>query len=157
METNQNSVPPTSGGSSAPSGFMATLEYYLVTKAPFQLPTSVKEFIVKFGPWIDLLFLLTFIPLIFALIGFGAFFSAYSMGYYAGGWSIYSILSLIAFVLGVIALPGLFGRKLVGWNFLFYSQIIYFVQSIISGNLIGGLIGVIIGFYFLFQIKSYYH
>ena len=34
----------------------STLEEYLVKKAPYQLPADVKEGIVKFGPWIILIF-----------------------------------------------------------------------------------------------------
>ena len=151
--------PENPGNQATPQGFMGTLEYYLVAKAPFQIPANIKEMIVKFGPWLNLIFLLTFIPVILALIGLGTLISFYSGAYMAGGgaWSIYSILSLITFVLSIIALPGLFRRKLSGWNMTFYAAVVSFVSSIISGNLIGGIISAILGLYVLFQIRSYYN
>ena len=36
----------------APKDIIGFLDYYLVTKAPFQLPMNIKEGIVKYGPWI---------------------------------------------------------------------------------------------------------
>ena len=60
-------------------------------------------------------------------------------------------------VLLAVALPGLFARKMNGWNFLFYQIIVSFVAAIIVGNIVGGIISAVIGLYVLFQIKSYYH
>ena len=159
MPGSMNPVPsPTNpGNQGAPRGFMETLEYYLVTKAPFQIPANVKEMIVKFGPWLDALFLLISIPLVLALIGLNTVLSIYPRTYMASGWSIFSIFSLITFVLSVIALPGLFRRKLSGWNMIFYASIISLVSNVFSGNIVGGIIGAIIGLYILFQIRSYYN
>ena len=41
---------------------IATLDEYLVKKAPFALPDGVKEFIVRFGPWISLVLLVLSLP-----------------------------------------------------------------------------------------------
>lgn len=156
--TEQNQAPQvTPGNQVPPKDFMETLEYYFVTKAPFQLPAGLKEAIVRFGPWISLIFLLTFIPLIFAVIGLNATLSFYAPLYYAHFvWSIYTIIPLITFVLGIMALPGLFRRKMSGWNLVFYEMLVSFVGSVISGNIVGAIVSVIIGLYIWFQVRSYY-
>jgi hypothetical protein len=146
---------PTDSGNKGPSkDFMKTLEYYFVTKAPFQIPNNIKEMIVTFGPWINVIFLITFLPLMLALLGLSALFSIATLSFHA--WTLSSIISIVTFVLGIIALPGLFKRKLSGWNMTFYEIIVSFVGSIISGNLVGGIVSVIIGLYIWFQVKSYY-
>jgi hypothetical protein len=49
----------------------STLEEYLVKKAPFQLPTNVKEIIVKFAPYLAILGVVMGIPGVLALLGAG--------------------------------------------------------------------------------------
>ncbi|HQU13748.1 MAG TPA: hypothetical protein PKV70_05825, partial [Thermodesulfobacteriota bacterium] len=39
------------------------------------------------------------------------------------------------------ALPGLFARKMSGWRLLFYAQIVSLMFSLLSGNIIGAIIG----------------
>jgi hypothetical protein len=161
MDTQTNQVPPSpptglAGQNGPKKSIMETLEYYFVTKAPFQLPVNAKEFIVKFGPWINLIFLLTFLPLLLAILGLNALISTYSYSYAVRGWSLSSIISVVTVVMGIIALPGLFARKISGWNMAFYEVVVSLVGGIIAGNIIGALIGAVIGSYVLFQIKSYY-
>ena len=47
-----------------------TLKVYLVDKAP-ALPEKVKEVIVKYGPWITLIFLVLSLPAILFAFGLG--------------------------------------------------------------------------------------
>jgi len=150
METNQVPHPP--------QGFMETLEYYLVTKAPFQIPANVKEMIVQFGPWLACIVLLATIPLFLTFLGLGSMFLFYSPYYMVGGgnWYMHFIFTAITFVLEIVALPGLFGRKMFGWNMIFYATVVSFLGSVLSGNVIGGIIFAIISLYVLFQIRSYY-
>ena len=54
------------------------------------------------------------------------------------------------------AYSGTKARKISGWNMLFWSEIVYLVGSLVSLSIIQGLISAIIGFYLLFQIKSFY-
>ena len=42
----------------APKDLIGFLDFYLVKKAPFQLPDAAKEIIVKFGPWITVVLLI---------------------------------------------------------------------------------------------------
>lgn len=157
-----NQVPPAGNNASGPTqtpskGLMETLEYYFVTKAPFQIPANIKELIVKFTPWLNVIFLLTIIPLALAVIGLGSLFTFYAGAYgYHSGWSFYYFINLAILILGVMALPGLFARKKSGWNMTFYEIALSFVGSIFYGNMVGAIVGAVISFYVLFQVKSYY-
>lgn len=137
------------------------LELYLVKKAPFALPAGLKEFIVKFSPWINLVFLILFLPALLAAIGFSAMMSPWAyrgmFGYgYGFGYYLQLILGGVAFVLQLIALPGLFKRQLSAWNLIFYSVLVAAVADFVRGNIMGLIIGTLFGLYILFQIKSYY-
>lgn len=136
-----------------------TLDLYLVKKAP-ALPDNIKEIIVKIAPWLTIVGLVLSIPALLALLGLSAVvmpLAAVTMArggfdYVAGIVFLVAILALEAF-----ALPGLFGRKKQGWNLIFYSVLLSAVQSLLSFNLFGLIIGTLIGLYVLFQVRSYYH
>lgn len=67
-------------------------------------------------------------------------------------------------VLYLAAYPGLRDHKKAGWNYLFYGALVNAVYTVVSlftgynavGNFVGALIGTVIGFYFLFQIRAAY-
>lgn len=140
-----------------PSGFMGTLEYYFGQKAP-QLPAGFKEWLVKFGPWIELILLILAAPMILGLLGLNVGFRGMMGLYgYSSGWGLYSILIAAQMVLQIISLPGLFKRQMAGWNFAFYAMIAGVVASLVMGSIGGAIISAVIGLYFLFQIRSYYH
>jgi hypothetical protein len=142
--------------SQPPSDMMGFLDYYLVQKAPFQIPDGGREWIVKYGPWIAVVLLvLTLPPLLFAL-GIGALVMPFGSVAYAAGFTYITILILVNVGLTVMALPGLFARKIAGWNLLFYAQLVGFLTSLLSGSVIGGLIGLLISLYILFQVRGLY-
>jgi hypothetical protein len=142
--------------SQPPSDMMGFLDYYLVQKAPFQIPDGGREWIVKYGPWIAVVLLvLTLPPLLFAL-GIGALVMPFGGVTYAAGFTYITILILVNVGLTVMALPGLFARKIAGWNLLFYAQLVGFLTSLLSGSVVGGLIGLLISLYILFQIRGLY-
>lgn len=138
-----------------------TLELYFVKKAP-ALPTNIKDILVKIAPYLVIISLIMTIPAILLLLGLGGFATTIAP---AGGadavatlpnmW-IGIILLIPVVILDAMAVPGLFARKAIGWKYIFWAQLIGVVSSIIQFNIIGGLIGAIIGFYILFQIKSHY-
>ncbi|HPI67555.1 MAG TPA: chromate transporter [bacterium] len=156
--TGNNAGGQNNSGPQAPAkGLMETLEYYFVTKAPFQIPANIRELIVKFTPWINVIFLLTIVPLVLTVVGLSSLFTFYAGSYfYHAGWGVYNIISLVTLVLGIMALPGLFKRTISGWKFTFYEIVVSFVGSLFSGSIIGGLISLVIGLFVLFQVKSYY-
>lgn len=139
--------------------FEETLNEWFVKKAPFQLPEGVKQFIVSFGPWITLVLLILTLPIVFAAIGLSAVFAPFAFlgGVRAGTtFGLTMIFALVYLVLEALALPGLFKRKRSGWNLIFYASILSAVENLVSFNLGGLVIGTVISWYFLFQIRSYY-
>ena len=137
-------------------GLIATLDEYLVKKAPFQIPEGGKEFIVRFGPWICLVLLLLTLPLLLVALGLGALVAPFAGISYGTGFGVAAIFALVQVVMLGMALPGLFARKMSGWTLLFYAQLVGFVGSILSGSIVGGIIGALIGLYILFQVRTKY-
>ena len=137
-------------------GLIATLDEYLVKKAPFQIPEGGKEFIVRFGPWICLVLLLLTLPLLLVALGLGALVAPFAGVQYGTGFGVAAIFALVQVVMLGMALPGLFARKMSGWTLLFYAQLVGFVGSILSGSIVGGIIGALIGLYILFQVRTKY-
>ena len=138
-----------------PKDMIGVLDYYLVQKAPFQLPDAIKEILVKFGPWIALILLILSLPALFLVLGLSVTFLPFGAAGYCYGllWSVAFCLQL---ALMGFALPGLFARKMSGWTLMFYAQVISVVASLLSWAIVGALIGGLISFYILFQIRSLY-
>ena len=140
-------------------GLEKTLQVYFLDKAPFQLPDGVKEFIVKWGPWIILVLLIFSLPALLLAFGLGALVAPFAFlgGLGAGvSYGVGMIFSAVVLVVEALALPGLFGRKMSGWRMMFYASLIGALGNLISFNLGGLVIGTILSLYVLFQIKSYY-
>ena len=132
-----------------------TLNLYFGKKAP-QLPKGGREVIVKAAPYLVIVSVLLGLPAVLALLGMGAAmpYLVYGMNY--GVWYVSLALGVVAMVLEIIALPGLFKPSPKGWNFSFYSMLVSAVSNLVTMNIIGMIIGLIIGFYILFQVKEYY-
>lgn len=133
------------------------LTLYLVKKAPYTIPSSAREKIVAFAPWIDLILAITFIPILVALLGLNFFLSSYawSMGAYVPGWGLSTIIALGICALEICALPGLFKRKKYAWTFVMYGALLTVIENVVFFS-VGGILGGIIGLYILFQVKEYY-
>jgi hypothetical protein len=143
----------------APKDLIGFLDFYLVKKAPFQIPDAGRELIVKFGPWITVVLLILLLPLLLFALGLGAlvipFSGAAGVGY-AASFGLLTIFVVVEVGLMIAALPGLFARKMSGWTLLFYSQLVGIVHSLLTGNIIGGLLTALIGLYILFQVRPLY-
>ena len=160
METPQNQnmgTPQTHGFLKQMEGFFDT---YLHKKVPFHLPPNVKEWIVKFGPWIVLVLMLLALPLILAAVGLSSFVSRTAVIYggyaYSTTYMLEGLISLVAFVMEAAALPGLFKRSLKGWHLVYYAVLVGAVGQLVGGNFIGLIVNVIVSMYFLFEIREYY-
>jgi hypothetical protein len=140
----------------APKDMMGFLEFYLVQKAPFQIPPEGKEWIVKYGPWITVVLLILFLPPLLVVLGIGTALVPFAGIGYATGFGYAAVLLLVQIGLMVFALPGLFARKISGWNLLFYSRIVSLVSGLLLGSIIGSLVGALIAFYILFQVRPLY-
>jgi hypothetical protein len=135
------------------------LELYLHKKAP-ALPVKWQQVLVKYLPWITLIFLILSLPPLLILFGIGAVFMPFSFVGGVGSGALYT-LSLVALaatvVLEAMAVPGLFNRKMSGWKLLYYSALLNGVFSILSVNIMGLLLGTALSLYLLYQIKHHYH
>ncbi len=164
---------PAVGGPLA--SFEAWLYDVLVYKAPFQLPKVAKDWIVQYGPWIALvggiLAALFVIPGMLAAFSISSYTIALGSMYGAAAATVGPMLYLtfamfvLQLVVLFIAIPMLLKRQRNGWLLLFYADIVSLVYSVVSsfsygffsfGSLLSGLIGAAIGFYLIFQIRSYY-
>lgn len=141
-----------------------TLELYLVKKAPFQLPTSAKELIVKLAPWITIVVMVIALPGILAVLGLGALggiltglLGPLAAAQYASSMTFTVIVLLVSVVLELLAIPGLFARSIRGWRLVYWATLVSGVASLLSfATFFNGVISTLIGLYFLFQVKSYY-
>lgn len=140
----------------APKDPIGFLDYYLVKKAPFQIPDVAREWIVKFGPWIAVVLLVLSLPAVLIILGIGTFLVPFGGVGYAAGFGLSAIALLVSLVLEAMALPGLFARKMSGWKLMFYGQAAGCLASLLSGALISAIIGALISFYILFQVRSLY-
>lgn len=140
----------------APRDLIGFLDFYLVKKAPFQLPDEVREFLVKFGPWIALVLLILSLPGLLVMLGVGTVLMPFGGVGYAAGFTYLTVVLLAQLVLLGMALPGLFKRQMSAWKLLFYSQLVGIVFSLLIGSILGALIGGLIGLYILFQVRPLY-
>lgn len=140
----------------APKDLVGFLDFYLVQRAPFQLPDQLKEMIVRFGPWIAVVLLILSLPVLLFALGIGTLFLPFAGWAYATGFGYLTLFTLVEIGLLVAALPGLFARKMSGWTLLFYSQLVSIVASLLGGWIVRAIIGALISLYILFQVRSLY-
>ncbi len=130
------------------------LNVYFGEKAP-KMPVGLKDFIVKVAPWLSIIGLVFSLPAILALIGIASFIPV-GYGMYLGNSMVVVIFAIASVVLYALAIPGLFKKTIAGWNFVFYATIVNLIQSLVMGNIVNLIIGALICFWILFQIRSYY-
>ena len=116
------------------------------------MPESVKELIVKYGPYLAVVMLVFTIPTLLMITGFGMM---------VGFWRMWVFLVTLVTTVGIVALEvmaisGLFKRQKRAWKLLFYISLIQAVSSILRFDLAGLVIGTGLSWYILFQIRSYY-
>ncbi len=148
---------------------IAVLEPYFTKQAPFQLPENVRTALVQWLPWINIV-LAVFGALaalsLLALLGVANVATAGLVSAVAGPWLWIAFAALVAQVIvQFVAFPGLQARKLSAWKLLFWADVISFVYNIVNGvgnpvslvgSLISGILGLVVGLYLLYQIKSHY-
>lgn len=118
------------------------------------LPDSVREVLVKITPWLALIF-----GIIGVIVGLGAL--GLSPLALLGGLDasfvvlLTGVVSIVSSVLMLMAYPKLMKRQYKGWELLFWAEAVNVVSAVLTLS-VGSVLGVLIGFYLLFQIKSYY-
>lgn len=123
------------------------------------LPKNIQDVLAKIAPILALVF--GVLGLLAGIAGLGAltaflplaFLGGY-MGY--GGGYVAAIFLIAASALMLAAFPQLRAYKYAGWNLLFWSEAVTVVGNLLSGDIIGALVGGAISFYLLFQIRSYF-
>ncbi len=141
--------------------YLRQLESYLenifASKAP-GLPKGLKKFIVDVGPWLMLIGLILALPLILAALGLTAFFAPFAlmMKAKAPDFGLQVLISTAVLALNALALPGLFQKKLSSWRLLFYASLLAAFDRLVSFELTSFLVGALVSWYILFQVKSYY-
>jgi hypothetical protein len=137
-----------------------------VKKVP-ALPKNIKDLLVQFAPWAAILTIVLSIPALLAVLDAGSYYSTYGMigGYGARGgffasWGIRYTLMVVFLVANLVlrglSIKGLLAKTIQGWNFLFYSVLLYFVYAIFTFDIIGGIISTAISLYLIFQIRESY-
>lgn len=123
------------------------------------LPKNWTEVIVKITPWISLIF--GILGVLTALAAFGIFtvaapFMAMGSGVgVASGNIVASVLWFVSSALMLASFPGTRAAKMSGWRLLFYSEVANLASSAVIFS-VSGVLGALIVFYILFQIKNHY-
>lgn len=130
----------------------AQLAPLFTIKAPFQLPEAWREGLVKYSPWI----MLIFVPLSLLVIGFSTIAGIFSMFSFNFFGALALLLSITSMVLDLLAIKPLFDRKRVGWNLIFYAWLISLLSSVFSFSIFGLVLGFLIGGFVLFQVRDKY-
>jgi hypothetical protein len=118
------------------------------------LPTSWREVLVKIAPILSLVF-----GVLGIIAGIGAL-GLSPVALFDGVNSsmlvlISGVTAIVSSVLLLMAYPHLKVRKYRGWELLFWSEVVGVISSVLALS-ISSVIGIVIGFYLLFQMKSYY-
>jgi hypothetical protein len=134
------------------------------------LPKEVKEFLVMITPWVSLIggIVLAVLVGLFGIIGLIA--SPFAMMAGAGQslvlLFVFLAIAIIEGVLMILAFRPTLKRDSNGWRMLAYTELLHVVSFVISivtslgafsvFSVLWGILWIVIGFYLLFQIKSYY-
>lgn len=81
-----------------------------------------------------------------------------------GGWGKSYIMILIQTAI-LIAIAALYFRSFdrlrkrqnSGWVYVFYAGLLGLVSHLLDGNIIGAILGFVVGMYVIFQVKDQYH
>ena len=154
-------VSSSSKSSGAPGLNFSNIESQIenfVTKTLPPLPEKAIEILVQLSPWFAVLGVILGVPTIMTLLGFSRAAAYYQLAGIGLGWGyqVSNILFIIQMVLSALAIQGLFARKLSAWRLMYYSAWVSIVANLISGEVLGMLIGGLLSFYILFQVKKAY-
>lgn len=126
------------------------------------LPKQWRDVLAKIASPLALIF--GILGIIIAIGGLGVLgpLSQFALFGGAGGIASYGtgILGIIIYLIGSILLlaayPGLRAKKSKGWNLLFWSEMVNLIGGLVSLAILSAIVGALIGFYLIFQIRSYY-
>jgi len=125
------------------------------------LPEGGRKFIVSVVPWLALIFGILGVIGLLAAGGIGIIASVLTFGL-ALPILIQVLISLTSAVLLLLSFNGLKAQTRRGWNLAFYSLVVSIAGAVVGialggmYNITGTVIGALIGFYLMFEIRSYY-
>ena len=154
-----------------------TLDDVLNKKAPFKIPEDGRKTLAGAMWWLSLLFGILQLWLVWHLWHLGhvadawvdyanSISSVYGVAPTVHHLGLFYYLALITLgitgVLSLLAAPGLKAMKKAGWDLLFYALLVNAVYGVVAvftsyggfGNLIGALVGSVVGAYLLFQVRG---
>jgi hypothetical protein len=124
------------------------LHEYLVEKAP-AIPQNGKNAIAMVLPWLIIVFfVVALVPILT-----GGILSIFTLNL---NLMVAMVMSLAIALIEVLAFPYLLKRQMRGWKLLFYACLLSVVQFLLTGNIIGGILGTLLSLYLLYQIKELY-
>jgi len=154
------------------SGPLAQLEAWmydmLVYKAPYQLPKGFTDWVViNTALGLALVIGVLMLPLILGVFTVSTYVGVYASYFTVSVSPLYYVaiaMLVIQVIVMFISIPMLLKRQRAGWLLLFYADLVSLAYSVFNsfsygfnfGGLLMGLIGAAVGFYVVFQIRSYY-
>jgi len=139
----------------------AILDEYMVKKAPFALPLGLKEFLATISPYGIIVVAILMLPTLLFALGLSTALAPFGMiGGYGYTWGVFGVITfavaIASLVLELMAVSGLFKRTKSAWRLLFYVSIIQVIGNLLSLHIVSALIGALINWYILFQMKDMY-
>lgn len=134
------------------------LEPYFTKNIPL-LPPKAIDFLVKIIPYLSIVGIILTAQSLLMIFGIGAVFSpiAYLGGFRFGLNTLFVILwSVLSIAITIKAIPGLFKKQLSAWKLMFALNVLSVIYSILTLHLFSAVLGGIISFYLLFQLKKQY-
>jgi hypothetical protein len=132
-------------------------ENYLVKKGPV-LPLSWKKNLANFLPYLTLVSVILGFPFFLIFFGISFFLLRFTYSNGIGNTLVYIInlfLTAISLLITTRSIPKLFNKKRLGWQLIFYSNLMLIIVNLIAVNLIG-IIFLTLSLYLLFQVKNLY-
>lgn len=127
------------------------------------LPQSGREVIAMILPWLAVIACIFLIPTILLALGLSALLAPFALVFNPFNTSssffslfISAVFSVLNIVLLCLAIPGLFKRTKMGWNYLYLSQLIGVVQNLLTLSIVSLIVSFVIGMYLLFQVRPLY-
>lgn len=120
-----------------------------------QLPAGIVDFIVSFGPYLALIGGILSVLSLLSVLSIGGAFLPYITPFLPAFY-ISIAGSVIAGIMLIASFEDLKNKKLFGWKLVFWSANVGILTSLLSLNLLGAVIGALINWYILSQIKPKY-
>lgn len=123
-----------------------------------QLPYSFRDQLVMYGPYLILIAGIAeiFNSGILNILNLGFQPMWLNNDIFFGTYYLFIFFSILIGIILILSFKPLLHKKLTGWRMLFYANLLYFIVSLIAGD-VGGLVLNLVGIYLLFQIRRYYY